>query len=232
MPYLIKSIPTEYNGYIFRSRTEARWAVFFDGMGIRYEYEAEGYEYCDGSMRWLPDFKLPDEGNTLVEVKGNNEVLKEDWDKLSLAVDYHNTPASDNGLLIVGDIPNPYDIGFGSIPVFSYLEWAKGIRCDFAAFFDSTYSQHKNYLEKGIKNVFSRLYKHNWRKFDVSFTSAQCDMPDCVSTLPKTISNNDIYSYKFKRLKEAFTIARQARFEFGETPIAKEVRERVLKCTG
>ncbi len=25
-----KAIPTEYAGYLFRSRLEARWAVFFD----------------------------------------------------------------------------------------------------------------------------------------------------------------------------------------------------------
>ena len=32
----IKAIETRYNGYRFRSRTEARWAVFFDAFGIRY----------------------------------------------------------------------------------------------------------------------------------------------------------------------------------------------------
>ena len=39
----IKAIETVYNGYRFRSRLEARWAVFFDAMQIRYEYEPEGF---------------------------------------------------------------------------------------------------------------------------------------------------------------------------------------------
>ena len=39
----IKAIETIYNGYRFRSRLEARWAVFFDEIGIKYEYEKEGY---------------------------------------------------------------------------------------------------------------------------------------------------------------------------------------------
>ena len=53
----IKAIETEYNGYRFRSRLEARWAVFFDAMGIKYEYEPEGYVLQDGE-RYLPDFRL------------------------------------------------------------------------------------------------------------------------------------------------------------------------------
>ena len=32
-------IETCYRGDRFRSRPEARWAVFFDTAGIRYEYE-------------------------------------------------------------------------------------------------------------------------------------------------------------------------------------------------
>ena len=54
----IKAIETEYNGYRFRSRLEARWAVFFDAAGIKYEYEPEGFEFEDGT-RYLPDFYLP-----------------------------------------------------------------------------------------------------------------------------------------------------------------------------
>lgn len=51
----LKAIETVYNGYKFRSRLEARWAVFFDKIGWPYEYEPEGYELCDGS-KYLPDF--------------------------------------------------------------------------------------------------------------------------------------------------------------------------------
>lgn len=53
----IKPIETEYNGYKFRSRLEARWAVFFDAIGLKYEYEVEGFE-MDGN-RYLPDFYIP-----------------------------------------------------------------------------------------------------------------------------------------------------------------------------
>lgn len=76
----IKPIETVYNGYRFRSRLEARWAVFFDAMGIEYEYELEGLE-VDG-VRYLPDFYLP-EFRCLFEVKHggifDNGVPEESW---------------------------------------------------------------------------------------------------------------------------------------------------------
>ena len=54
---MIKAIETIYNGYRFRSRMEARWAVFFDTLGIEYQYELEGYELSNGEW-YLPDFYL------------------------------------------------------------------------------------------------------------------------------------------------------------------------------
>lgn len=67
----LKAIDTHYNGYKFRSRLEARWAVFFDALGIKYEYEKEGYDLGDG-LYYLPDFYLP-ESNEFVEIKPLNK---------------------------------------------------------------------------------------------------------------------------------------------------------------
>lgn len=65
----IKPIETIYNGYRFRSRLEARWAVFLDALGIRWKYEFEGYELPNGEW-YLPDFWLPTfNGGMFVEVK-------------------------------------------------------------------------------------------------------------------------------------------------------------------
>lgn len=54
----IKPIETKYKGYTFRSRLEARWAVFFDALDIKWEYEPEGFKLSDGTY-YLPDFYLP-----------------------------------------------------------------------------------------------------------------------------------------------------------------------------
>lgn len=53
----MKAIETHYRGYRFRSRTEARWAVFFDKLGLRWDYEEQGY-VLPKSGCYLPDFKL------------------------------------------------------------------------------------------------------------------------------------------------------------------------------
>ena len=58
-PGRIKAIQTYYKGYRFRSRLEARWAVFFESMQMNFEYEPEGFELLDGT-RYLPDFSLTD----------------------------------------------------------------------------------------------------------------------------------------------------------------------------
>jgi len=71
----IKAIETEFLGHLYRSRLEAKWAVFFKTLGIRYEYEPEGFEMGDG-LRYLPDFRLPDH-KCWVEIKGTKPTKKE-----------------------------------------------------------------------------------------------------------------------------------------------------------
>lgn len=65
---MIKAIETEFAGLKFRSRAEARWAVFFDAAGINWQYEPEGYEIK--GTRYLPDFLIfTERGPLFVEVK-------------------------------------------------------------------------------------------------------------------------------------------------------------------
>lgn len=54
---MITPIQTRYRGYRFRSRLEARWAVAFDAMGLRWEYEPEGFVLPSGK-HYLPDFRV------------------------------------------------------------------------------------------------------------------------------------------------------------------------------
>lgn len=62
----IKAIKTKYNGWLFKSRLEARWAYFFDLLGLEYDYEREGYEIASG-VWYLPDFYV--NNSFWVEVK-------------------------------------------------------------------------------------------------------------------------------------------------------------------
>ena len=64
----ISPIETEYDGYRFRSRKEARFAVMFNALGLDYQYEPEGFD-LNGYANYLPDFFLTRLG-LWVEVKG------------------------------------------------------------------------------------------------------------------------------------------------------------------
>ena len=101
----IKPISTYYDGFYFRSRLEARWAVFFNACGVKYEYEPEGYDLGDG-IWYLPDFLLHDvtfnhagylsHQDLYVEVKG--VMSAEDAEKIKRF-------GAEKPILVVGDIP-------------------------------------------------------------------------------------------------------------------------------
>lgn len=73
---MIQNIETLYAGCRFRSRLEARWAVFFDRAGIEWEYEPQGLTVScrltgsDEHFNYLPDFWLP-KLELWAEVKGS-----------------------------------------------------------------------------------------------------------------------------------------------------------------
>ena len=62
MNYNLTPIETVYKGYKFRSRLEARWAVFFEEMGLDWSYEVEGFNLPSGA-RYLPDFFIKNHEN-------------------------------------------------------------------------------------------------------------------------------------------------------------------------
>ena len=110
---MIKPIETVYKGYQFRSRLEARWAVFFDACGVDWEYEPEGFDLGDG-LYYLPDFLLHGVdgrggGDLYVEVKGQMTDL--DAMKIWRFVDTDEYGVPNNRLLIVGRIPDGDDAG-------------------------------------------------------------------------------------------------------------------------
>ena len=73
----MKAIETVYKGYKFRSRLEARWAVFFDALGVEWEYEKEGYDLGDDGL-YLPDFYLP-YWDCFIEIKPTDPISDRGW---------------------------------------------------------------------------------------------------------------------------------------------------------
>jgi len=95
----MKAIDTVYKGHRFRSRLEARWAVFFNSLGLSYEYEKEGFD-LDGIL-YLPDFWMP-ALDIFIEIKGS-ALTKLDERKIEALVRASNK----NCLVLIGQIGPP-----------------------------------------------------------------------------------------------------------------------------
>lgn len=83
----IKPIQTRAYGHHFRSRLEARWAVFFDNLGFRWEYEPEGFD-IDGEA-YLPDFRVwtPQGEPIWYEIKPAHITADQKFEKFARALD-------------------------------------------------------------------------------------------------------------------------------------------------
>lgn len=113
----MKAIQTKYKGYRFRSRLEARWAVFLDQLGISWEYEKEGIELSNG-QRYLPDFWVPcpryhsTESGYWLEIKGTEPTESERRKSFTLAKDTGHV-----ALLVYGSLTNDHFHDYSFCPV-------------------------------------------------------------------------------------------------------------------
>lgn len=117
----IKAIGTYYKNCHFRSRLEARWAIFFDTVGIKWEYEAEGFDLGSAGF-YLPDFWLPDM-RLWVEVKGNIFRVEESLKAKALAS--LGEPGFDKGILKIVGLPDEYDYINGYCNTYSGVDNVK-----------------------------------------------------------------------------------------------------------
>lgn len=194
----IKAIPTRYAGHHFRSRLEARWAVFFDAAGIAWQYEPQGYQLPSGRY-YLPDFYLP-ECATWIEVKGAEDQL--DRDLMSEAAHiprpgFKNVGEIGPALMVLGPMP-PAAPGWG--------DWAW-------ISLDDCYScGHGGGLHTWW-HTFG-LFRKNKRPWWIDDWP---DAEDAISTHPwlEPIRADET------GIESAYTAARSARFEHGETPTVK-----------
>ena len=192
----IKPIETQYKGYLFRSRLEARWAVFFDTCGVRWEYEPEGYILPNG-QKYLPDFLLhgvdgraPDD--LYVEVKG--KMTPDDARKIYEFSGWRLEKTEiKNPILVLAGIPEGNSI-----------------------------SEIENYCSSWGYNGFPEIkggpYPFNFETIDHDYFVAHPG----INKNGRFELFGDDSSYTYDRDNEAtiraFRLARQARFEFGEQP--------------
>lgn len=213
---MIKAIETHYAGCRFRSRLEARWAVFFDHLGIAWEYEPQGFELSpipasrikqmqqdqlrepepgDGDHLggYLPDFRLP-RLKAWFEVKGAYPP-REEWTRLHRFSELVN----ERFFIAVGSIPNPSTIESSGHPydensfeIYTYGDhhyaWT---RCRWCGFYDLT--------------------------FDARSARTQCGCHNTHYAVAPCCNGDKCYNGDHPDLIAAYTAARSARFEHGES---------------
>jgi hypothetical protein len=89
--HAIEAIETEWHGYHFRSRLEARHAIVLDYLNLVFEYEREGYRFPDGTC-YLCDYHIDKQDCWIgdacwLEVKGQ-EPTNEEEHKAELLAKY------------------------------------------------------------------------------------------------------------------------------------------------
>lgn len=224
----IRAIPTDYNGYRFRSRTEARWAVFFDAIGIAYEYEPEGYEMSDGT-RYLPDFYLPDvNGGVFVEVKGAMD--DEDYHKVEMFWKDGNRP-----LYVLGELPTQADLEESDPYAYAdrhehCLEYSGGGRgWDWPYLFCVCPACGKVGIEfdgRGWRVCDEDTHRDKDLKTSTYRDEDGTVRPFMHPEVAGWRTDDKGYSWNQRRLVAAYKVARQAQFDHGRTPTKREVQRR------
>jgi len=211
----LKAIETIYSGFKFRSRLEARWAVFFDTLGIPYEYEPEGFELPSGW--YLPDFWLPEQ-ELWIEIKPYGH---EDNQEMILcgqlaSASGHDVYYCNTGIIHIIETPEPND---------SWVSNVLGIEPKMI----------KGYSPSGVQDA---IHYDEYASFDNMHVWCECSYCGAlgiqyegraernkhIDTCQHNILNYPgegnrppkDYNWYSPHLEAAYLKARQARFEHGE----------------
>lgn len=206
MPDRIPAIETHYGGCRFRSRLEARWAVFFDTLGIEWQYEPQGFELPSG--RYLPDFLVGDDSGprAWIEIKGPYPTAREQQLAVELALVTNTFVA-----ILHGDIPRQlvdHNLETNQIPGINvrpeYSSRVSSSRVEGGAKITTTTETHVAVPGGWSPTGYSRQLHPIGESYDVCHECGHADFR------PQQDLNK-------VRINNALTAARSARFEFGES---------------
>lgn len=233
----IKPIQTYYNGHLFRSRLEARWAVVFNTLGVQYEYEPEGFD-LGGGLRYLPDFRVQCYGkrgdyesepfDLYIEVKG--KMTEKDAEKIRRFSGMRLVEKYECTRFATFE-PSPCVLHNGGKLDPVYCPPAGDKVCEYL--FNTAHIEIKNPIlivdkipDEGCatdvylsdRDIGSGLSPFNYETID----------GDCFGAYPAATKNGHFYLFGAdsnyinkddeKRVEDAYRAARCARFEHGEMP--------------
>lgn len=203
-PMFIKAIETAYKGYRFRSRLEARWAVFLDSLGVKWEYEKEGYD-LDG-VRYLPDFWLPEQKQWM-EIKGERN--RDGWREAYLLAKHSRQTVA----IMYGDLTpceHIEDLYGGKIIGLGH-GWYGDNRC--------TWPDDPDPFCWGICWTCGLLGMGFYGAHGICGCSAAGRCVNCDIETNRIHVNGNVFFNQSRNITEAFIAARSSRFEHGESPV-------------
>lgn len=194
---MIKPKQTEYKGYLFRSRVEARWAVFFDALGIEWEYEPEGLVLSTGET-YLPDFYLID-FCCYFEVKHKGLSGTEADEAIRKISDGNKSSGEWAGLIAFGD---PMD---------------DNLRVFCTEVDDGGAGEYEDLVTIGIRpeDGLPSLFCYNDRR-DRSFYNFLGEGMELMPMVTREYGKYEYEDFVTPEVQRARRKARQARFEYGE----------------
>ena len=213
----IKAIETVYKGCHFRSRLEARWAVFFENMGYEWKYENEGFESRNGyepeeTLRYLPDFELIKRDwkgeikkRWFVEVKGDLSYFLQNWKRLAemhdfggILPDFSNSGLHYNtGLIVLSEVP---DVSSDGVPFHPIIMHYKGVMKGYGLFKPSGFHPYKTVYDDPVRGLIG-----------LDETSGLEIGPSGWDMSTKSIH----FGREWPDVMSAYRAARQSRFEHG-----------------
>lgn len=206
------AIETTYAGCRFRSRLEARWAVFFNTLGIRWEYEPQGFASAAGA--YLPDFciEIPyrsvfwdDVSHVHVEVKGSDEQVS-DADRERMAALIQGNGPLRTGLVLLGPIPR---VDRATEVLHCVVERVEG---------DTLFSSGAKFA-RTIDGWALASYFGAYDAFSGKDDGWPADASWAAQVLRVELPNDGKAWRIDPDLAAAYDTARSSRFEHGETPL-------------
>ena len=209
----IQAIETFYDGYRFRSRLEARWAVFFKAVGIPYLYEPEGFILSNRDY-YLPDFYLP-WFNLYVDIKPEYEG-DEQYNDVKQKLERLMHDKYESGVttgLFIGD---PY-----ANNMYIYCTNENGNDCVYEDWFEAEFVGGAWYHDDKLNGTENNLIEYGYTKHWIT-VNLRINKDDTrwrhfwqgghnYESAQRCISIRDNFDSEKQK-------ARQARFEHGESP--------------
>ena len=225
----ITPIQTRWKNYFFRSRLEARWAVFFENMGLDWEYEPQGYTV--NGQGYLPDFRIKSNGAIDV-VNGSEWVDHEllfyanhEGEQLNFdGYTYYEVKPQSAGTCRSAQLLGAVHL-FGD-PYHFFFERPGNTFCgmcsriDSCAFKDSFYEEFETTkMLMYCKSCFMKVGADSFSGDTTIFSPQYHFLVNEQASFDSPLCHMNCYNLNGRqRIYDAATAAREARFEHGESP--------------